>query len=190
MKGFINLTQTNNNKVNNIERLTQEKLDKKPNNINTLIDEETGKISDIYLDKTLIEGLIKEEVQKINAVQIRNKEPNLIITSTIENIQNVATQYIVENYNRQPIQNDGLFITLTDANNDIVKYAYFNNSWVNVGFNDVDLSNYVDLTSNQDVVGNKNFKGNLTKNDIEVATIEDVNELIQSAILDSWEAEY
>jgi hypothetical protein len=118
MKGFINLTQTNNDKVNNLEKLVQEKLDKKPNGTNALIDENTGKLSEMYFDTQIVKDAVDKEVQNINAVQIRNIEPNLIINSIVADVQEVATQYIVDNYNRQPQQNDGLFITLTDANND------------------------------------------------------------------------
>lgn len=122
-------------------------------------------------DKNIaLEEYVDTKVAEINAVQVRNKEPNLVITATANTVQAVATQYIVDNYGRQPEMNDGLFITMTDRNNDVVKYAYFNGSWVNIGLNDIDLSNYVDKISTQTISGNKNFTGNLNKNGSAVAT--------------------
>ena len=101
----------------------------------------------------------KRDIENLNAIMIRNMEPDLVINATIDTVQTVATGYINSHYNRAPMTNDGLYITLTDKNNDVVKYAYYNNSWVNIGLNDVDLSNYVDLTSPQNIGGNKNFTG-------------------------------
>lgn len=86
---------------------------------------------------------LNTKISELNSVQIRNKEPNLIITATTNTVQAVATQYIVDNYGRQPETNDGLFITMTDKNNDVIEYAYFNSSWINIGLNDIDLSNYI-----------------------------------------------
>ena len=113
---------------------------------------------------------LNTKISEISSVQIRNKEPNLIITATANTVQAVATQYIVDNYNREPQTNDGLFITMTDKNNDVIEYAYFNSSWINIGLNDIDLSNYVDKTSPQTISGDKNFTGALTKNGENVAT--------------------
>lgn len=125
---------------------------------------------------------INSKISEINTVQIRNKEPNLTIAATTNTVQAVATQYIVDNYGRQPETNDGLFITLTDKNNDVIEYAYFNSSWINIGLNDIDLSNYVDKTSPQTISGNKNFTGALTKNGLTVATETYVDDLVSSAI--------
>lgn len=117
--------------------------------------------------KPYVEG----EINKITAIQIRNIEPNLVITATEETLQTVATQYIVDNYNRQPKDNDGLFITMTNLKNDVIEYAYYNGAWINTGLNGVDLSNYMDLTSSQEAEGTKNFTGILQYKGIEVATI-------------------
>ena len=113
---------------------------------------------------------INTKISELNAVQIRNKEPNLIIEATVDTVQEIATQYITDNYNREPQTNDGLFITMTDKNNDVIEYAYFNSSWINIGLNDIDLSNYVDKTSLQTISGDKDFTGQLTKNGENVAT--------------------
>ena len=125
---------------------------------------------------------LNTKISEINAVQIRNKEPNLIITATTNTVQAVATQYIVDNYGRQPEMNDGLFITMTDKNNDVIEYAYLNSSWINIGLNDIDLSNYVDKTSLQTISGDKDFTGQLTKNGENVATKTYVDDLVSSTI--------
>lgn len=117
---------------------------------------------------------VESEILKISSVKIRNIEPNLIIEANGENIQEVATQYIIDNYQRNPQTNDGLFITRTDLKNDVIKYAYFNSQWINIGLNNVDLSNYVDLSSSQSILGNKDFTGNITKNGVNIATVNDV----------------
>ena len=109
----------------------------------------------------------------INAIQIRNIN-NEAINATSATVQSVATQYIVDNYQRQPKQLDGLIITLTDQNNDKVLFVYSETSslWINVGLNGVDLSNYVSLDQEQTITGNKNFTGNLQKNGKDVASVD------------------
>ena len=108
--------------------------------------------------KSQVDEQIKNEVSTITATQIRNKKPNLVIEVTSENIQTIATQYIVDNYERQPQEYDGLYLTFTDHENQVVEYAYHNNAWVSVGFDKVDLSNYMDLISEQRVKGRKVFE--------------------------------
>lgn len=113
--------------------------------------------SETYSQKE-IDDLIKKEIAQITATQIRNKAPNLVINATTETLQAVATQYIVDNYSRQPQEFDGLYLTMTDHDNQVVEYAYHNEAWVNVGFDKVDLSNYMDLLTEQRVGGRKIFE--------------------------------
>lgn len=138
-------------------------------------------LKDVTELQTTMTNYVNTKVAEVNAVIIRNTEPNIVIEATENTVQEVATQYIVNNYSRQPEANDGLFITLTDRDNDVVKYAYFNNSWINVGINKIDLSNYVDIASEQTISGHKNFTGSLTKNGHEVATETMVNARIDDA---------
>ena len=88
---------------------------------------------------------VQDEISKISSVQIRNTAANPIITATQATVQTVATQYIVNNYSRQPIKWDGLIITVTDLQNDKILFIYSDASdlWINAGINNVDLSNYV-----------------------------------------------
>ena len=138
-----------------------QKLNVTPDNIN------------INGDIIATESSVNAKIEALNSIEIRNIAPNLVIQATEANVQSVATQYIVDNYSRNPETNDGLYITRTDLDNDVIQYAYFNNVWVNVGMNKVDLSNYVDLTSAQNISGAKNFAGGLTKNGKDVLTVDD-----------------
>ena len=109
---------------------------------------------------------VDTKINDITSIKIRNVDQTTI-EATASTVQTVATNYIVEKLGRQPQDYDGLFITMTDNDNDIVEWAYFGTAWVNVGLNGVDLSNYatkddlnnyVDLTTEQDISGLKNFQ--------------------------------
>ena len=129
--------------------------------------------------ETYTQAEVNALIQNINAIQIRNVD-NEAINATSATVQSVATQYIVDNYQRQPKQLDGLIITLTDQNDDKVLYTYSetSNLWINIGINGVDLSNYVSLDQEQTITGNKNFTGNLQKNGKDVASVDYVQGLI------------
>lgn len=116
------------------------------------------KKTETYTQKE-IENLVNKKIAQINATQVRNKEPNLVIEVTSENVQEIATKYIVDNYGRQPQEYDGLYLTFTDHENQVVEYAFHNNAWVSAGFDKVDLSNYVDLITEQRIGGRKVFTG-------------------------------
>lgn len=91
----------------------------------------------------------KAELADITAVQIRNKDE--AINATQATVQTVATQYMVDNYGRQPQNWDGLILTITDMDNDKILYIYSEVSslWINAGINNVDLSQYVGVFSQQ-----------------------------------------
>lgn len=91
----------------------------------------------------------KAELANITAVQIRNKDEVINATQTM--VQTVATQYMVDNYGRQPQNWDGLILTITDMGNDKILYIYSEVSslWINAGINNVDLSQYVGVFSQQ-----------------------------------------
>lgn len=99
-------------------------------------------------------------IQDINAIQIRNIN-NEAINSTLANVQTVATQYIVDNYDRQPKNLDGLIITITDRENDKILFTYteVSSQWINVGFNGVDLSNYYTKEETEEYVKNEYISG-------------------------------
>ena len=93
-------------------------------------------------DRKSADENLAQQIANITAVQIRNKSE--VINSTEAEVQTIATQYMVTNYQRQPQNFDGLIITVTDKNNDKILYIYSEVSklWINSGINDVDLSNY------------------------------------------------
>lgn len=110
---------------------------------------------------------VDTKINDITSIKIRNVDQTAI-EATASTVQTVATNYIVEKLGRQPQDYDGLFITMTDNDNDIVEWAYFGTGWVNVGLNGVDLSNYVDLTSEQDIEGTKRFNLLYTRGELAV----------------------
>lgn len=91
----------------------------------------------------------KAEVEAITAVQIRNKDE--VIPSTEAEVQTVATDYIRNNYGRDPQNWDGLILTITDKDNDKILYIYSEASslWINSGINGVDLTDYVSVNEQQ-----------------------------------------
>lgn len=85
-------------------------------------------------------------IANVNAISIKNADAEPI-TTTLANVQKVATEYIKTNYGKDPKNLDGLIITITDGpshKEDRILFIYSNitNAWVNAGINDVDLSNY------------------------------------------------
>lgn len=101
---------------------------------------------------------IRDAIKALNSISIRNINAE-VITTTETNVQTTATQYIITNYLRQPINWDGLILTLTDKQNDKILYIYSetSNTWINAGINSVDLSNYVNKTDDETIAGIKTF---------------------------------
>ena len=93
-------------------------------------------------DRKAADSALEQKISDITAVQIRNKSE--VIESTEADVQETATNYIKNNYDRDPQNWDGLIITVTDKQNDKILYIYSEASklWINSGINDVDLSNY------------------------------------------------
>lgn len=108
----------------------------------TAISENETNLTQEITDRKAADSALEQKISDITAVQIRNKSE--VINSTEADVQTVATQYIVDNYQRQPQNFDGLIITVTDKNNDKILYIYseVSNLWINSGINNVDLSNY------------------------------------------------
>lgn len=123
-------------------RLTNSLIELELDNTNLKLTSEGVTIND---ENVATEFYVNNEISKISSVQIRNTAANPIITATQATVQTVATQYIVDNYSRQPIKWDGLIITVTDLQNDKILFIYSDASdlWINAGINNVDLSNYV-----------------------------------------------
>lgn len=116
------------------------------------------KVSDNPSNKDAINKDTAEQIAaKINSVKIRNVASDPTIYATDSTVQAVATKYIQDNYSREPEELDGLFITFTDHDNDVVEYDYFNGFWQDTGRNGVDLSGYASLTEENSYSGKQNF---------------------------------
>lgn len=132
-------------KITNLNNLLQAETTNRENADNSLserIDTNANAISQEITDRKAADENLAQQIASITAVQIRNKSE--VINSTEAEVQTTATQYIIDNYQRQPQNFDGLIITVTDKNNDKILYIYSEVSklWINSGINDVDLSNY------------------------------------------------
>lgn len=132
-------------KITNLNNSLQVEITNRENADSSLserIDTNAKAITQEITDRKASDENLAQQIANITAVQIRNKSE--AINSTEANVQTVATQYMVDNYQRQPQNFDGLIITVTDKNNDKILYIYSEVSklWINSGINDVDLSNY------------------------------------------------
>lgn len=98
------------------------------------------------INKSTAETLIKN----VSTIKIRNTENNPEIFATLSNVQQVATKYIKDNYNREPEEFDGLFITFTDIDNDIIEYDFFNGFWQDTGRTGSTIKLYSEMGQNTD----------------------------------------
>lgn len=126
---------------------------------NSNIKTSTPKANDDSANKKYVDDQIKtvnDKIATINSINALNKNGEAI-NATSDTVQTVTTDYIVTNYGRQPKFNDGLYITRTDIENDVILYAYMaSGAWVNVGTDSgkVNLDNYYtkDQTYSKDEV--------------------------------------
>ena len=87
-----------------------------------------------------IETYSKEEVNtlisNLNSVGILNKNSvnSGVVEATTQTVDTVCDEYVQTNYSRAPKDNDGILVTLTDNNDDIVLYMYTSasSSWVDI----------------------------------------------------------
>lgn len=107
----------------------------------------------ITLEKIATQPYVQNELSKLTFIHILNTSSQLVITATSDTVQSVATKYVQDNYGRDPQQWDGLVITMTDSNNDKILYTYTAASgmWLNVGINNVDLTDYVSKDDISDI---------------------------------------
>lgn len=65
-----------------------------------------------------------------------------IVNATTSNFDSICTQYVQTNYSRSPKEYDTIIVTLTDASNDKVKYTYSeeSDSWVDLGREGIKVS--------------------------------------------------
>ena len=89
--------------------------------------------------ETLSATEIQALIDNLNAVKILNKDDvsGGVVSAATADVNSVCTSYVQTNYSRAPEDFDGLLVTVTDNNNDIVLYVYStaSASWVDISRN-------------------------------------------------------
>ena len=89
--------------------------------------------------ETLSATEIQALIDNLNAVKILNKDDvsGGVVSAATADVSSVCTSYVQTNYSRAPEDFDGLLVTVTDNNNDIVLYVYStaSASWVDISRN-------------------------------------------------------
>ena len=97
-------------------------------------------LTDYYTkSETLSTAQIQALVANLNSIAILNKGDvdDGVVEATESTVGTVCTQYVQTNYSRAPKNWDGILVTLTDGNDDIVLYTYSeqSSSWVDISRN-------------------------------------------------------
>lgn len=94
--------------------------------------------------ETYSQSEINTKLDNLNTLRILNKSSvnQGIVNATTSTIDSVCTQYVQTNYSRAPKEYDTIIVTLTDADNDKVKYTYSeaSDSWVDLGREGIKIS--------------------------------------------------
>ncbi len=89
--------------------------------------------------ETLSSEQIQTLINNLNAIKILNKSDvdSGILESAIADVDATCDAYVQTNYSRAPQDFDGLLVTLTDGNNDVVLYIYSSSSssWIDASRN-------------------------------------------------------
>ena len=89
--------------------------------------------------ETLSSEQIQTLINNLNAIKILNKSSvnSGMLESTIAEVDTTCDSYVQTNYSRAPQDFDGLLVTLTDGDNDIVLYVYSSSSssWIDASRN-------------------------------------------------------
>ena len=89
--------------------------------------------------ETLSSEQIQTLINNLNAIKILNKSDvdSGILESAIADVDSICDTYVQTNYSRAPQDFDGLLVTLTDGNNDVVLYIYSSSSssWIDASRN-------------------------------------------------------
>ena len=89
--------------------------------------------------ETLSSEQIQTLINNLNAIKILNKSDvdSGILESAIAGVDSTCDTYVQTNYSRAPQDFDGLLVTLTDGNNDVVLYIYSSSSssWIDASRN-------------------------------------------------------
>lgn len=89
--------------------------------------------------ETLSATEIQALIDNLSAIKILNKGDvsGGVVSAATAEVASVCTAYVQTNYSRAPEDFDGLLVTVTDNNNDIVLYVYStaSTSWVDISRN-------------------------------------------------------
>lgn len=89
--------------------------------------------------ETLSATQIQALIDNLNAIKILNKDDvsGGVVSAATADVSSVCTTYVQTNYSRTPEDFDGILVTVTDNNNDIVLYVYStaSSSWVDISRN-------------------------------------------------------
>lgn len=89
--------------------------------------------------ETLSATEIQALIDNLNAIKILNKDDvsSGVVSAATADVSSVCTTYVQTNYSRSPEDFDGILVTVTDNNNDIVLYVYStaSSSWVDISRN-------------------------------------------------------
>ena len=102
--------------------------------------------------ETLSATEIQALIDNLNAVKILNKDDvsGGVVSAATADVSSVCTSYVQTNYSRAPEDFDGLLVTVTDNNNDIVLYVYStaSASWVDISRNiSISIANATSTTA-------------------------------------------
>lgn len=101
--------------------------------------------------ETYSQAEINTKFDNINTFRVLNKSSidGGVVNATLATVDDVCTQYVQDNYSRTPRTLDTIIVTLTDANNDKVKYTYSGTSaaWIDTGRESLEISNATDSTA-------------------------------------------
>lgn len=182
MKGFINLTHTNNKKIKDVESKVELKQNAKPNGIISLINKETGKIDNAYIP-TNISG-----TNRIFAGIVR--EDGIIIASAY------AREVNGLNINEEIYKKTGYEFLYTGLNPFIllVPQATVSGStvaeYVEINKNDLIIANGEGVYPGWSIIDNSDkvvsVNGQTGAVELNFATLDDVN----NAINGMWEESY
>ena len=102
--------------------------------------------------ETLSTTEIQALINNLNAIKILNKDDvsGGVVSAATADVSSVCTTYVQTNYSRSPEDFDGILVTVTDNNNDIVLYVYStaSSSWVDISRNiTINIANATSTTA-------------------------------------------
>ena len=137
--------------------------------------------------ETLSAEQINTLINNLNAIKMLNKSSvdGGVVSSTIAEVDTTCDAYVQTNYSREPQDFDGILVTLTDGNNDIVMYVYSSaaQSWVDASRN-ISISIATATDSVAGIAKLYNAIGTQTDGGITPSAVRAKTDLLDSSIAD------